>query len=88
MSGPFCRWRRNQDGAVCRKSVKKMLEVLVVKPPLSESWALPGVSQGELSVRSVHPTRQPNTSPLQPPHLHPPALDSVPGPEGQTDWAL
>uniref|UniRef100_G1LW30 Transient receptor potential cation channel subfamily M member 2 n=6 Tax=Ailuropoda melanoleuca TaxID=9646 RepID=G1LW30_AILME len=39
------RWRRNQDGAICRKSIKKMLEVLVVKHPLSESWALPGGSR-------------------------------------------
>ncbi|XP_053420329.1 transient receptor potential cation channel subfamily M member 2 isoform X2 [Nycticebus coucang] len=38
-------WRRNQDGAICRKSIKKMLEVLVVKFPLSEHWALPGGSQ-------------------------------------------
>uniref|UniRef100_G1QP26 Transient receptor potential cation channel subfamily M member 2 n=1 Tax=Nomascus leucogenys TaxID=61853 RepID=G1QP26_NOMLE len=37
------RWRRNKDGAICRKSVKKLLEVLVVKLPLSEHWALPGV---------------------------------------------
>ncbi|XP_035953132.1 transient receptor potential cation channel subfamily M member 2 isoform X1 [Halichoerus grypus] len=49
------RWRRNQDGAVCRKSVKKMLEVLVVKPPLSESWALPGGSRepGEILPRKL-----------------------------------
>ncbi|XP_032248461.1 transient receptor potential cation channel subfamily M member 2 isoform X2 [Phoca vitulina] len=48
-------WRRNQDGAVCRKSVKKMLEVLVVKPPLSESWALPGGSRepGEILPRKL-----------------------------------
>ncbi|KAM4889199.1 LOW QUALITY PROTEIN: transient receptor potential cation channel subfamily M member 2 [Thomomys bottae] len=39
------RWRRNQDGAICRKSIKKMLEVLVVKPPNSEHWALPGGSR-------------------------------------------
>nr|XP_044606849.1 transient receptor potential cation channel subfamily M member 2 isoform X2 [Equus asinus] len=39
------RWRRNQDGAICRKSIKKMLEVLVVKRPLSEHWALPGGSR-------------------------------------------
>uniref|UniRef100_A0A8C9PTY9 Transient receptor potential cation channel subfamily M member 2 n=1 Tax=Spermophilus dauricus TaxID=99837 RepID=A0A8C9PTY9_SPEDA len=38
------RWRRNQDGTICRKSIKKMLEVLVVKRPLPELWALPGVS--------------------------------------------
>lgn len=43
---PFCSWKRNQDGAICRKSIKKMLEVLVVKCSLSEHWALPGVSQG------------------------------------------
>ncbi|XP_069886906.1 transient receptor potential cation channel subfamily M member 2 isoform X1 [Dipodomys merriami] len=39
------RWRRNQDGAICRKSIKKMLEVLVVKRPGSEHWALPGGSR-------------------------------------------
>uniref|UniRef100_A0A2I2ZIV0 Transient receptor potential cation channel subfamily M member 2 n=1 Tax=Gorilla gorilla gorilla TaxID=9595 RepID=A0A2I2ZIV0_GORGO len=39
------RWRRNEDGAICRKSIKKMLEVLVVKLPLSEHWALPGGSR-------------------------------------------
>ncbi|XP_046294897.1 transient receptor potential cation channel subfamily M member 2 isoform X1 [Marmota monax] len=39
------RWRRNQDGAICRKSIKKMLEVLVVKRPLPELWALPGGSR-------------------------------------------
>ncbi|XP_008565916.1 PREDICTED: transient receptor potential cation channel subfamily M member 2 [Galeopterus variegatus] len=39
------RWRRNQDGAICRKSIKKMLEVLVVEHPLSEHWALPGGSR-------------------------------------------
>ncbi|XP_030662129.1 transient receptor potential cation channel subfamily M member 2 isoform X2 [Nomascus leucogenys] len=39
------RWRRNKDGAICRKSVKKLLEVLVVKLPLSEHWALPGGSR-------------------------------------------
>ncbi|KAL4833984.1 hypothetical protein H8958_014179 [Nasalis larvatus] len=38
-------WRRNEDGAICRKSIKKMLEVLVVKLPLSEHWALPGGSR-------------------------------------------
>ncbi|XP_075855178.1 transient receptor potential cation channel subfamily M member 2 isoform X1 [Microcebus murinus] len=38
------RWRRNEDGAICRKSIKKMLEVLVVKVPHSELWALPGGS--------------------------------------------
>uniref|UniRef100_G3T0U9 Transient receptor potential cation channel subfamily M member 2 n=1 Tax=Loxodonta africana TaxID=9785 RepID=G3T0U9_LOXAF len=35
-------WRRNQDGAVCRKGIKKILEVLVIKHSLSEHWALPG----------------------------------------------
>uniref|UniRef100_A0A2K6B660 Transient receptor potential cation channel subfamily M member 2 n=1 Tax=Macaca nemestrina TaxID=9545 RepID=A0A2K6B660_MACNE len=39
------RWRRNEDGAICRKSIKKMLEVLVVKLRLSEHWALPGGSR-------------------------------------------
>ncbi|XP_021112017.1 transient receptor potential cation channel subfamily M member 2 isoform X1 [Heterocephalus glaber] len=39
------RWRRNQDGVICRKSIKKMLEVLVVKQPLSGLWALPGGSR-------------------------------------------
>lgn len=39
------RWRRNQDGAICRKGIKKVLEVLVVKHPLSEHWALPGGSR-------------------------------------------
>ncbi|XP_054324859.2 transient receptor potential cation channel subfamily M member 2 isoform X2 [Pongo pygmaeus] len=39
------RWRRNEDGVICRKSIKKMLEVLVVKLPLSEHWALPGGSR-------------------------------------------
>uniref|UniRef100_A0A2K5ELM0 Transient receptor potential cation channel subfamily M member 2 n=1 Tax=Aotus nancymaae TaxID=37293 RepID=A0A2K5ELM0_AOTNA len=39
------RWKRNEDGAICRKSIKKMLEVLVVKLPLSEHWALPGGSR-------------------------------------------
>ncbi|XP_023571875.1 transient receptor potential cation channel subfamily M member 2 isoform X3 [Octodon degus] len=49
------RWRRNQDGAICRKSIKKMLEVLVVKRPLSELWALPGGSQepGEMLPRKL-----------------------------------
>lgn len=52
------RWRRNQDGAICRKGIKKVLEVLVVKLPLSELWALPGVSR-QPSVREplgLHPT--------------------------------
>ncbi|XP_037686571.1 transient receptor potential cation channel subfamily M member 2 isoform X8 [Choloepus didactylus] len=39
------RWRRNQDGAICRKGIKKMLEVLVVMRCLSELWALPGGSR-------------------------------------------
>ncbi|XP_073087353.1 transient receptor potential cation channel subfamily M member 2 isoform X6 [Manis javanica] len=49
------RWRRNQDGAICRKRVKKMLEVLVVKQALSEHWALPGGSQepGETLPRTL-----------------------------------
>ncbi|XP_027982364.1 transient receptor potential cation channel subfamily M member 2 isoform X4 [Eumetopias jubatus] len=49
------RWRRNQDGAICRKSIKKMLEVLVVKHLLSESWALPGGSRepGEILPRKL-----------------------------------
>ncbi|XP_058379227.1 transient receptor potential cation channel subfamily M member 2 isoform X10 [Diceros bicornis minor] len=49
------RWRRNQDGAICRKSIKKMLEVLVMKLPISEHWALPGGSQepGEMLPRKL-----------------------------------
>nr|XP_019601291.1 PREDICTED: transient receptor potential cation channel subfamily M member 2 isoform X2 [Rhinolophus sinicus] len=49
------RWKRNQDGAVCRKSIKKVLEVLLVKQPLSEHWALPGGSQepGETLPRNL-----------------------------------
>ncbi|XP_036094011.1 transient receptor potential cation channel subfamily M member 2 isoform X3 [Rousettus aegyptiacus] len=39
------RWKRNQDGAICRKSVRKVLDVLVVKHPRSEHWALPGGSR-------------------------------------------
>ncbi|XP_060098029.1 transient receptor potential cation channel subfamily M member 2 isoform X9 [Heteronotia binoei] len=38
------RWRRNLDGSIARKSLKKMLEVLIVKFPLSDHWALPGGS--------------------------------------------
>uniref|UniRef100_A0A8D0HF20 Transient receptor potential cation channel subfamily M member 2 n=1 Tax=Sphenodon punctatus TaxID=8508 RepID=A0A8D0HF20_SPHPU len=38
------RWRRNVDGSIYRKSLKKMLEVLVVKYPMSDYWALPGGS--------------------------------------------
>lgn len=37
-------WRRNLDGSIIRKSLKKMLEVLVAQYPLSDVWALPGVS--------------------------------------------
>uniref|UniRef100_A0A8C0JAN4 Transient receptor potential cation channel subfamily M member 2 n=1 Tax=Chelonoidis abingdonii TaxID=106734 RepID=A0A8C0JAN4_CHEAB len=37
-------WRRNMDGSIYRKSLKKMLEVLVVKSPVSDHWALPGGS--------------------------------------------
>lgn len=36
-------WRRNLDGSIIRKSLKKMLEVLVAQYPLSDVWALPGV---------------------------------------------
>lgn len=32
------------DGSICRKNLKKMMEVLVVKFPMSDNWALPGVS--------------------------------------------
>lgn len=39
------RWKRNQGGGICRKSVRKMLEVLVMKLPQSEHWALPGGSR-------------------------------------------
>ncbi|KAM6225119.1 transient receptor potential cation channel subfamily M member 2 isoform 2-T2 [Rhynchocyon petersi] len=39
------RWWRNQDGAIYKKSFKKMLEVLVVKRSRSELWALPGGSR-------------------------------------------
>ncbi|XP_074010197.1 transient receptor potential cation channel subfamily M member 2 isoform X3 [Numenius arquata] len=38
------RWRRNLDGSIIRKSLKKMLEVLVARYPLSDVWALPGGS--------------------------------------------
>ncbi|XP_025933162.1 transient receptor potential cation channel subfamily M member 2 isoform X2 [Apteryx rowi] len=38
------RWRRNSDGSIIRKSLKKMLEVLVARYPLSDVWALPGGS--------------------------------------------
>lgn len=36
------------DGSIIRKSLKKMLEVLVAQYPLSDVWALPGVSGGGL----------------------------------------
>ncbi|XP_040534987.1 transient receptor potential cation channel subfamily M member 2 isoform X1 [Gallus gallus] len=38
------RWRRNLDGSIIRKSLKKMLEVLVAQYPVSDVWALPGGS--------------------------------------------
>ncbi|KAM6258365.1 transient receptor potential cation channel subfamily M member 2 isoform 1-T2 [Porphyrio hochstetteri] len=38
------RWRRNLDGSIIRKTLKKMLEVLVAQYPLSDVWALPGGS--------------------------------------------
>ncbi|XP_076197969.1 transient receptor potential cation channel subfamily M member 2 isoform X2 [Aptenodytes patagonicus] len=38
------RWRRNLDGSIIRKNLKKMLEVLVAQYPLSDVWALPGGS--------------------------------------------
>uniref|UniRef100_A0A8C8SFY4 Transient receptor potential cation channel subfamily M member 2 n=1 Tax=Pelusios castaneus TaxID=367368 RepID=A0A8C8SFY4_9SAUR len=38
------RWRRNMDGSIYRKSLKKMLEALVFKSPSSDHWALPGGS--------------------------------------------
>nr|XP_009663409.1 PREDICTED: transient receptor potential cation channel subfamily M member 2 isoform X1 [Struthio camelus australis] len=38
------RWRRNSDGSIIRKSLKKMLEVLIARYPLSDVWALPGGS--------------------------------------------
>ncbi|OXB58661.1 hypothetical protein ASZ78_003628 [Callipepla squamata] len=41
---PFSPWRRNSDGSIIRKSLKKMLEVLVAQYPLSDVWALPGGS--------------------------------------------
>ncbi|XP_065798979.1 transient receptor potential cation channel subfamily M member 2 isoform X3 [Muntiacus reevesi] len=49
------RWRRSLDGAICRKSVKKMLEVLVVKRGHSEHWMLPGGSRepGEVLPRKL-----------------------------------
>ncbi|XP_068837675.1 transient receptor potential cation channel subfamily M member 2 isoform X2 [Capricornis sumatraensis] len=49
------RWRRSLDGAICRKNVKKMLEVLVVKSGPSEHWMLPGGSRepGEMLPRKL-----------------------------------
>ncbi|XP_042093604.1 transient receptor potential cation channel subfamily M member 2 isoform X6 [Ovis aries] len=49
------RWRRSLDGAICRKNVKKMLEVLVVKRGRSEHWMLPGGSRepGEMLPRKL-----------------------------------
>ncbi|KAM3835803.1 LOW QUALITY PROTEIN: transient receptor potential cation channel subfamily M member 2 [Vipera latastei] len=38
------RWRRNIDGSIYRKNLKKMLEVLVVKFPFLDNWALLGGS--------------------------------------------
>ncbi|NXU57450.1 TRPM2 protein, partial [Turnix velox] len=38
------RWKRNLDGLIVRKSMKKMLEVLVAQYPMSDVWALPGGS--------------------------------------------
>ncbi|XP_060539083.1 transient receptor potential cation channel subfamily M member 2 isoform X3 [Pantherophis guttatus] len=38
------RWRRNVDGSIYRKNLKKMLEVLVVKFPFLDNWALLGGS--------------------------------------------
>lgn len=41
---------------MCRKSIKKVLEVLLVKQPLAEHWALPGVSYQAVCPSSVlHP---------------------------------
>lgn len=34
------------DGSIIRKTLKKMLEVLVAQYPLSDVWALPGVRAG------------------------------------------
>ncbi|KAG8505754.1 Transient receptor potential cation channel subfamily M member 2, partial [Galemys pyrenaicus] len=39
------RWRRNQDGTICRRNIKKMLEVLVVPCEPCGRWALPGGSR-------------------------------------------
>ncbi|XP_025027088.1 transient receptor potential cation channel subfamily M member 2 [Python bivittatus] len=38
------RWQRNVDGSIYRKNLKKMLEVLVVKFPFLDNWALLGGS--------------------------------------------
>uniref|UniRef100_A0A8C6XFP7 Transient receptor potential cation channel subfamily M member 2 n=1 Tax=Naja naja TaxID=35670 RepID=A0A8C6XFP7_NAJNA len=38
------RWRRNVDGSIYRKNLKKMLEVLVVNFPFLDNWALLGGS--------------------------------------------
>nr|XP_023414940.1 transient receptor potential cation channel subfamily M member 2 [Loxodonta africana] len=72
---PFlaCRWRRNQDGAVCRKGIKKILEVLVIKHSLSEHWALPGVSRCQPScspplVSLSGPSSTPPPTAGRPPH--------------------
>ncbi|XP_060040604.1 transient receptor potential cation channel subfamily M member 2 isoform X2 [Erinaceus europaeus] len=39
------RWRRNQDGVICRRNFRKVLEVLLLTSQQSEPWALPGGSQ-------------------------------------------
>ncbi|XP_004696953.1 transient receptor potential cation channel subfamily M member 2 [Echinops telfairi] len=39
------RWQRKEDGTICRKSIKKVLEVLVVQQSPSEYCALPGGSR-------------------------------------------
>uniref|UniRef100_A0A670ZX39 Transient receptor potential cation channel subfamily M member 2 n=1 Tax=Pseudonaja textilis TaxID=8673 RepID=A0A670ZX39_PSETE len=38
------RWRRNVDGSIYRKNLKKMLEVLVVNFPFLDNWVLLGGS--------------------------------------------
>lgn len=38
------------DGSIIRKSLKKMLEVLVAQYPLSDVWALPGVRAGGIQL--------------------------------------
>lgn len=60
---PSCSWRRSQDGAICRKGIKKVLEVLVVKRSLSEHWVLPGVSprppsRGPAHLCAFHPAKE------------------------------